>query len=504
MSTRKDLQMVQLNSFGCGLDAVTTDQVCELLEKAGKFYTVLKIDEVSNLGAARIRIRSLIAAMNMKQAEREETKPYCYQRSEFTQKMYDEGYTILAPQMSPIHFDLIEPAFRRFGYKLEILNNATKNAVDVGLKYVNNDACYPSIIMVGQLMEAVLSGRYDTHRLALMMSQTGGCCRASNYVGFIRRALDKAGLSYIPVISLNTGGLETNGGFHLNRTMLKCGMEALIWGDLLMRCLYRVRPYEKEKGSANALHDKWRKLCVSILLGEEKGYSYGEVCRGIVRDFDELPVDEALRKPKVGIVGEILVKYMPLANNHLVNLLEQEGAEVTAPAFLDFFNMFIYNMDFKHKELDAPFMRSVISKVGVRILRKLREPAAKALKQSKRFSAPMDIEKIAALAKPFLSEGNQYGEGWFLCGEMVELIKEDVPNIVCIQPFGCLPNHVMGKGVIKALKKAYPQANIAAVDYDPGASEVNQLNRIKLMLSVAREQMESAGAERPLAVLQPN
>ena len=504
VSTRKDLQMVQLNSFGCGLDAVTTDQVCELLEKAGKFYTVLKIDEVSNLGAARIRIRSLIAAMNMKQAEREETKPYCYQRSEFTQKMYDEGYTILAPQMSPIHFDLIEPAFRRFGYKLEILNNATKNAVDVGLKYVNNDACYPSIIMVGQLMEAVLSGRYDTHRLALMMSQTGGCCRASNYVGFIRRALDKAGLSYIPVISLNTGGLETNGGFHLNRTMLKCGMEALIWGDLLMRCLYRVRPYEKEKGSANALHDKWRKLCVSILLGEEKGYSYGEVCRGIVRDFDELPVDEALRKPKVGIVGEILVKYMPLANNHLVNLLEQEGAEVTVPDFLDFFNMFIYDMDFKHKELDAPFMRSVISKVGVRILRKLREPAAKALKQSKRFSAPMDIEKIAALAKPFLSEGNQYGEGWFLCGEMVELIKEDVPNIVCIQPFGCLPNHVMGKGVIKALKKAYPQANIAAVDYDPGASEVNQLNRIKLMLSVAREQMESAGAERPLAVLQPN
>ena len=413
--------------------------------------------------------------------------------------MYDEGYTILAPQMSPIHFDLIEPTFRRFGYELEILNNATKNAVDV-----NNDACYPSIIMVGQLMEAVLSGRYDTHRLALMMSQTGGCCRASNYVGFIRRALDKAGLSYIPVISLNTGGLETNGGFHLNMTMLKCGMESLIWGDLLMRCLYRVRPYEKEKGSANALHDKWRKLCVSILLGEEKGYSYGEVCRGIVRDFDELPVDEALRKPKVGIVGEILVKYMPLANNHLVNLLEQEGAEVTVPDFLDFFNMFIYDMDFKHKELDAPFMRSVISKVGVRILRKLREPAAKALKQSKRFSAPMDIEKIAALAKPFLSEGNQYGEGWFLCGEMVELIKEDVPNIVCIQPFGCLPNHVMGKGVIKALKKAYPQANIAAVDYDPGASEVNQLNRIKLMLSVAREQMESAGAERPLAVLQPN
>lgn len=228
------------------------------------------------------------------------------------------------------------------------------------------------------------------------------------------------------------------------------------------------------------------------------------VCRGIVRDFDELPLDEALRKPKVGIVGEILVKYMPLANNHLVNLLEQEGAEVTVPDFLDFFNMFIYDMDFKHKELDAPFMRSVISKVGVRILRKLREPAAKALKQSKRFSAPMDIEKIAALAKPFLSEGNQYGEGWFLCGEMVELIKEDVPNIVCIQPFGCLPNHVMGKGVIKALKKAYPQANIAAVDYDPGASEVNQLNRIKLMLSVAREQMESAGAERPLAVLQPN
>lgn len=481
------LDLVQLNSFGCGLDAVTTDQVNEMLEHAGKLYTVLKIDEVNNLGAARIRIRSLMAAIRMKKPDCTIPAPYEYRRTEFTEAMAKEGYTILAPQMSPIHFDLVEAVFRRHGYHVEMLNNATRNAVDIGLKYVNNDACYPSIITVGQMMEAVLSGRYDTHKLALMMSQTGGCCRASNYVGFIRRALDKAGLSYIPVISLNAGGLEKNSGFKVSFDMLFDGLRAVIWGDVFMRCLYRVRPYEREKGSADALHRVWQERCIAALTGQKGALSNREICRGIVEDFDRLPLDETRKKPQVGIVGEILVKYMPLANNHLVRLLEREGAQAVVPDFYDFLSMTVFNMDFKHRYLGGPWYGSMASAAGVKALEDLRGQAVRALKESKRFSPPVPIREIAGYAEPFLSQGNQYGEGWFLCGEMAELLEEGVKNIVCIQPFGCLPNHVVGKGVIKALKKHYPGANIVAVDYDPGASEVNQLNRIKLMLSAAQD-----------------
>ena len=488
---RDDLELVQLFSFGCGLDAVTTDQVCEILEKCNKLYTVLKIDEVNNLGAARIRVRSLLAAMNMRREQHicARPVPLDYHRTEFTKEMFDQGYTILAPQMSPIHFDVIEPVFRRHGYHVEILNNATRKAVDVGLQYVNNDACYPSILSVGQLMEAVLSGRYDTDKLALIMSQTGGCCRASNYVAFIRRALDKAGLSHIPVISLNANGMEKNEGFRISPAMLLSALRQLTFGDLLMRCLYRTRPYEAVPGSANALHAKWRDIAIAYAMGEKTGYTYGGICRGIVADFDALPLNESLRKPRVGIVGEILVKYMPLANNYLVDLLEQEGAEAVVPDLTDFLIECIYQQSYKHDYLGTGWTSSLLARVGTDGIEAVRRPAVEALKASRRFDPPTPMAHIADLAKPFLSLGNQYGEGWFLCGEMAELLTEGVPNIVCIQPFACLPNHVVGKGVIKALKAAYPQANIAAVDYDPGASEVNQLNRIKLMLSAAKKNM---------------
>ncbi len=488
---RNDLELVQLFSFGCGLDAVTTDQVCEILEKCNKLYTVLKIDEVNNLGAARIRVRSLLAAMNMRQKRQicAQPQPLAYPRAEFTKEMFDAGYTILAPQMSPIHFDVIEPVFRRYGYHVEILNNATRKAVDVGLQYVNNDACYPSILSVGQLMEAVLSGRYDTDKLALIMTQTGGCCRASNYVAFIRRALDKAGLGHIPVISLNLNGMEKNSGFHVSPAMGLAALRQLVIGDLLMRCLYRTRPYEAVPGSANALHAKWRDIAAAYAMGEKTGYTYGGICRGIVADFDALALNESLRKPRVGIVGEILVKYMPLANNYLVDLLEQEGAEAVVPDLTDFLVECIYQQSYKHDYLGAPWTSSLLAKVGTDGIAAIRRPAVEALKASRRFDPPTPMACIAELAKPFLSLGNQYGEGWFLCGEMAELLTQGVPNIVCIQPFACLPNHVVGKGVIKALKAAYPQANIAAVDYDPGASEVNQLNRIKLMLSAAKKNL---------------
>ena len=488
---REDLELIQLNSFGCGLDAVTTDQVCEILEGSNKLYTVLKIDEVNNLGAARIRIRSLLAAMNQRQTRgiRPQPKPAAYHRSEFTKEMYQSGYTILAPQMSPIHFDLLEPIFKKYGYHIEVLANDNRAAIDMGLKFVNNDACFPSITVVGQIMDAVLSGKYDTDKLAVMMTQTGGCCRASNYVGFIRRALDKAGLGHIPVISLNTNGMETNEGFKLSPGLLFTALRGVVYGDLFMRCLYRVRPYEKEKGSANALHQKWLKIAIDSLVNSKSKWSYKAVCSGIVEAFDNLPIDETLRKPRVGVVGEILVKYMPLANNHLVDLLEAEGAEAVVPDLMDFLNYCVYNGDYKHEFLGAGWTSAATAKLGVDAIRLIRKPALDALEKSRRFEPPMPIEKVAELAKPFLSIGNQYGEGWFLTGEMAELVLSGTPNIVCIQPFACLPNHVVGKGVIKALKKAYPQSNIVAVDYDPGASEVNQLNRIKLMLSTAKKRL---------------
>ena len=491
------LELIQLNSFGCGLDAVTTDQVSEILEGSNKLYTVLKIDEVNNLGAVRIRIRSLLAAMRIRREKGIYAHPQsaAYHRAAFTKKMRDEKWTLLAPQMSPIHFDVLEPMFAKHGYNVVLLKNDDRRAIDMGLKYVNNDACFPSITVVGQLMEAVTSGRYDTDHLALMMTQTGGCCRASNYVGFIRRALEKAGYGHIPVVSVNLNGMEKNEGFTLSKGLIMDAVHALVYGDLFMRCLYHVRPYELEKGSAEAIHQKWKEICVDSLVNPKTKWHYADVCRGIVADFDALPIDETLRKPRVGIVGEILVKYMPLANNHLVELLEAEGAEAVVPDLLDFFNYSIYGRDFRHKNLGTSWKDSVVAKAGVEMLRRLRAPALEALEKSRRFEAPMPIEDVAKLAEPFLAIGNQYGEGWFLTGEMAELLTSGTPNIVCIQPFACLPNHVVGKGVIKALRKSYPWANIVAVDYDPGASEVNQLNRIKLMLSSARRAMQGGAAQ---------
>ena len=495
VTTRDDLELVQLNSFGCGLDAVTVDQVNDILVSGGKLHTVLKIDEVSNLGAARIRIRSLLAAMKVHDAGGTfvPAHPEPYVRTIYTREMQKEGYTILAPAMSPIHFDILEQLFRRYGYHLVMLHNDTRTAIDMGLKFVNNDACYPSIITVGQMMEAVLSGRYDTDHLALMMSQTGGCCRASNYVGFIRRALAKAGMSHIPVISVNMNGMETNPGFRPPLALILGSAKTLLLGDLLGKCLLRMRPYEKEAGSADRLFEHWKKIIIEDLTGVhpygKKGYI--DICRDLVDDFDHLPIHEDLRKPRVGIVGEILVKYMPFANNHLVEVLEQEGAEACVPDLIDFFCYTLYNANYKAEFLGKSASVAWLHNQGLKVIRYFRKPVLEALKKSRHFQPSADIDHIADLARPVLSMGNQYGEGWFLCGEMAELLESGYPNIVCIQPFACLPNHIVGKGVIKKLKQTYPEANIVAVDFDPGASEVNQLNRIKLMLAAARKNMQS-------------
>lgn len=483
--SQPNLELVQLNSFGCGLDAVTTDQVNDILTKSGKIYSVLKIDEVNNLGAARIRIRSLLSAVKERDIKKITPKVIsaAHHRAIFTEEMKDT-YTILAPQMSPIHFDLLEPALRSGGYNVEVLPNDNRGSVDVGLQYVNNDACYPSLMVVGQIMDALLSGKYDLNKVAVMITQTGGGCRATNYIGFIRRALEKADMAQIPVISLSASGLEKNPGMKIKPKLLLGAMEALVYGDVFMKVLYKTRPYEKIPGSANALHAKWRDICIKSL---EKGSwkEYKSNLRGIIEAFDALPLHEDMIKPKVGVVGEILVKFLPSANNYLVDLLEAEGAEAVVPDLIDFFMYSAYNSNFKARYLGKSKNSARISNMVIWALENLRKEASKALKNSKRFTPPVPISKLAELAEPVVSIGNQTGEGWFLTGEMLELIHSGVQNIVCAQPFACLPNHIVGKGVIKELRRQHPEANIVAIDYDPGASEVNQLNRIKLMLSTA-------------------
>ena len=491
VKTREDLDLIQLNSFGCGLDAVTTDQVNDILSGSDKIYTCLKIDEVNNLGAARIRVRSLFAALEVKErkGKTRTIRPANYNRREFTSEMR-EKYTILCPQMSPIHFDMLETAFRSAGYNFKVLTNDNKHSVDVGLKYVNNDACYPSLCVVGQLIEAVQSGEYDTDHLALMMTQTGGGCRATNYVGFIRRALEKAGYGHIPVISLNLSGLEKNEGFKLDANLLIRVLYAALFGDIFMRCVYRMRPYELNKGEVEEVHKKWLDKCNKFIMGKHLSFfKYQKMCKEIIKEFDAIPIDEN-RKPRVGIVGEILVKFAPAANNYLVNLLESEGAEAVVPDLLDFMYYCFYNQIYKAEHLGTSKKAARISKLGITGMNFMRKCSSKAFKNSKHFEEQSNIYELVEYAKEIVSIGNQTGEGWFLTGEMLELIHQGTENIVCTQPFGCLPNHVVGKGVIKAIRKKYPKANIVAIDYDPGASEVNQLNRIKLMLSTANKNME--------------
>jgi len=491
---RDDLDLIQLNSFGCGLDAVTTDQVMEILESGDKIYTCLKIDEVNNLGAARIRIRSLLAAIRVRKMRgvRRNLQSSALNRVIYTKEMNDSGYTILCPQMSPIHFNILEPAFNAAGYNLEIMENDGHRAVDVGLKYVNNDACYPSLMVVGQIMESLLSGKYDLDRTAVVMSQTGGGCRATNYVAFIRRALKKAGMEQVPVISVNMSGFEPNPGFKLSYGLLLRLAYGAEFGDLFMRCLYRMRPYELKKGSADSLHRKLEKECQNFLTSGSISFNkFKKLCKKIVREFDALPIDEDLVKPRVGIVGEILVKFMPAANNHLVDLLEAEGAEAVMPDLIDFMLYCFENQIYKAKYLGQSKKTGFVSNLGILALETLRSTASKELARSKHFTPHSHIADIVSYAKNIVSIGNQTGEGWFLTGEMLELIHMGVMNIVCTQPFGCLPNHVVGKGVIKKIRQEYKGANIVAIDYDPGASEVNQLNRIKLMLSTASGNLRS-------------
>ena len=481
---RTDLELIQLTSFGCGLDAVTSDQVAEILASRGKMYTLIKIDEGSNLGAVKIRIRSLKAAMEEREKNNVKLKNIdnSYKKNLFTKEM-KKDWTILAPQMSPIHFQFIEKAARASGYNIDVLPANDKEAIEEGIKYVNNDACYPSILVIGQMINALKSGKYDPNKTALIISQTGGGCRATNYVGFLKKGLREAGFPNVPIISLNVLGMERQPGFKISYRLIKKLMMGVIYGDLFIRVLYRVRPYETVKGSANKLYEYYREKAFKNVENGNKN-EMNKLVKEIVKAFDTLEINDEV-KPKVGIVGEILVKYHPTANNNIVDVLEKEGAEVVVPELLDFFLYCCYNSKFKNRYLSGSSIVKTGCDIAISYIESYRKVVIKELQNSERFGYPSSINNLAKKAANVVSLGNQTGEGWLLTGEMVELIESDVNNIVCIQPFACLPNHITGKGMIKALKSKYPLANIVAVDYDPGASEVNQLNRIKLMMSVA-------------------
>lgn len=486
VASQPALELIQINSFGCGLDAIVIDQVKDILEAHHRIHTVVKLDEINNLGAARIRIRSLLAALQEKGRnslvrQAAEQAATCPPVPATEIKKY---HTILAPQLSPIHFQFLEPGFQKAGYQLVVLPTPNQTAIDEGLRFVHNDACYPTIIVVGQLLQALKSGKYDLATTSVMLAQTGGGCRATNYVAIARKALRDAGMPQVPVLAL--GG---QAGFPLTFPLFESLIISIIYGDLLMRVLYRVRPYEKSPGSAQALCDTWAARCRQDMLIGAK-HNFKKNLFGIVHDFDKLELDERQSKPRVGLVGEILVKYHPTANNNLVMLLENEGAEVVVPDLLDFFLYCAYDSKVHYDLLSGTLLNKLKGNLFIKFVEFYRRHLRKALKNSKRFTPPLTIEHIAKLAAKHLSLGNLTGEGWLLTGEMVELIDSGINNIVCLQPFACLPNHITGKGMIHQLRHNYPNVNIVPIDYDPGASEVNQLNRIKLMLAVAKTKID--------------
>lgn len=485
-----ELEFVQLNSFGCGLDAIDTDQVEEIMNQYNRLYTCLKIDEGDNLGAIRIRIRSLKAAIK-ERTEKQVRPEKLYDNPtpvKFTKEMKKQKYTLLLPMLSPIHqHKLVDVALRASGYNVVNLPVQDRRSVDVGTRFVNNDACYPAIISIGQMVEALQSGKYDLDHTAVMMSQTGGGCRATNYVPLIRKALKDAGFGQVPVVSISLGnqGVETTPGFTFTLPLVKRVSIAFLYGDLFERLVYHTRPYEVEKGQVNALYEDWlNRVRPNVENGSFKEFKRNVAA--IVHDFDTVP-QRSVVKPKVGVVGEILVKYSPIANNDIVGTIEAEGAEAVVPDIVGFMNYSLYNQVYRHCHLGAKKSSEIFAEVLLKLIRQAEKPMDEALRASDRFEGITPWEDVVAGAKPVLSLGNMTGEGWFLPAEMVELLRSGVNNIVCMQPFGCLPNHIVGKGMLKELRREYKGANLMPIDYDPGASVVNQLNRIRLMMATAKK-----------------
>ena len=496
VSRTEGFQIVELNSFGCGLDSIVADQVKDILSAKHKIHTLLKIDEGTNLGAVTIRLRSLQSVMERSMRKHhnpeapvetvvDDTPAYDYERVVFTEEMR-KTYKILVPQMSPLHFQLLEPVLKSEGYDFDMLPAPTREDVEVGLKYINNDACYPAIIVVGQLMSALLSGKYDINKTAVIISQTGGGCRATNYIGYLRKALIDAGMKQVPILSLNASDMERQPGFKLTKSFLHRMIQAVVYGDALMQCVLATRPYEINPGSADALCDYWVKK-LRERITKANIFQYSKYIKNIIEDFDNLPVDKSKPKPRVGVVGEIYVKFHPSANNHINELIEKEGGEVVTSGLLDFFLYCAMDSTYRAKHLDGTWLSGFFGSLAREALELYRLPYAKAVAASKHFDPLQRMTKVAKEAAHYIDLGNQCGEGWFLTGDMIDLIEKGAKQVVCLQPFGCLPNHVSGKGMVKTLSEAYPDVRIAAIDYDPGSSAVNQANRLKLLLATMFE-----------------
>ncbi|HAG13766.1 MAG TPA: 2-hydroxyglutaryl-CoA dehydratase [Ruminococcus sp.] len=410
---------------------------------------------------------------------------------DFTPEM-KKTHTILIPNALPVHFSLMGSVFRDAGYKVAFLDDSGQKVIDTGLKYVHNDACYPAIVVIGQLIYALESGQYDPKKSALMLYQTGGGCRASNYVHMLRKALKKAGLEYVPVVSVNFGGIEKNSGFEITPMMFLKGLITWLYGDFIMLLRNQVLPYEDHAGDAKAVMEKWR-VKLTDQIRENKGITTRSIrknFRAIAEDFAAVPMHH-VPKPRVGIVGELYVKYADFGNDHLPDFLVEQGAEVMVPGILGF-AMYSLNIGRENHKIYGDTKGVMFSRVAVKYVEMLEKIMLNVLKDYPQFEKPIPFPKLKALGEQTISSGVCMGEGWLLTAEMAELIEKGYSNIVCVQPFGCLPNHIVGKGMIRGMTEKYQDANICAIDYDPGATRVNQQNRIKLMLSIAKERLANS------------
>lgn len=480
----KDVHMIQLNSFGCGLDAITADQTAEILHKNGKLHTLIKIDESNNNGAIKIRIRSLLASVRKKKKiDDEARRPSDVPAWKKHDRSSLAGRTILCPPLSSFHFQFVESMMRDEGVDFRVLPEGGRDAVDLALKYVNNDACYPSMFVVGQFLKAFEEGSFDLETTDCLYAQTGGACRASNYVPLLRRALDAAGLSNVRILAVNAQANDGASPMPISMRLGKRVVLSMLYGDMLMKLVLATRPYEKESGAADRMHDHWAEIIKQHLkLGKLSVFK--KDLHDMARDFDAIPVDLA-PKPKVGIVGEILVKYHCRSNEHLVSTIEQEGGEAVVPDITNFVLYSLMDNVFSRKLLDGSLKSSLMSRLAVKLIEWLRGPMRRAL-EGTRFSPIHTIDELAEKGSDIVSLANQAGEGWLLTAEMVSLLESGVNSVICVQPFACLPNHITGKGVVKELKRRYEHANILPLDFDSSVSNVNQLNRIKLLMATAR------------------
>jgi predicted nucleotide-binding protein (sugar kinase/HSP70/actin superfamily) len=467
------IEMVQMNSFGCGLDAISADQAAKILEKEGRLHTLLKIDESKNNGAVRIRIRSLLAAVKAENSLPPEI-PVALKARHSSGKR-----TILCPPLSQYHFQFLESIMRAEGYDFRVLPEGGRESAELGLNYVNNDACYPAMIVVGQFLNALRSGEYDPKNTDCFYAQTGGSCRASNYVPLLRRALDDAGFEEARVLAVNSQG-KNSVSFRLPPRVIFRSAKAMVYGDLLMRLLLRTRPYELRPGEATEVYNAWSSRYRDMIMSGSAMSFRSFVCE-TVADFNRIRVTET-EKPKVGIVGEILVKYHSGANDRLVDLIESSGGEAVLTDIASFLLYCLFDPVYRYRSLSGSFCSAVAGKASIAAVEMIRKPVRDALRGT-RFGCLHDIYSLSDKASSVVSCANQAGEGWLLTAEMISLIESGVKKIICVQPFACLPNHITGKGVIKELRRRYSGTSLLALDYDSGTSSVNQMNRIRLLMS---------------------